>query len=587
VKVGPYEILGEVGRGGMGVVFRARSPTGRDVAVKLVRTGGSSAQRARFDRERRLLASLGEAEGFVPLLDAGDAREGPYFVMPFLGGGTLRDRLARGPLDLDDAIDVITQLARAIGLAHARGIVHRDLKPENVLFGRDGRPLVADLGLAKHYLGSAPGASASVSLSQAGQTRGTVAYMAPEQLSNAKDATPEADVFALGAILHEVLTGQPLFSGASVVELIQNRVLARVVPVRRLRPETPRWLAAVLARAITLAPEGRFPDGAALAEALDARVEPPVAWAVPVALASVLATTVVGIGVAVLAARPGPRAPSPAPKAVAPVKTVTHAAPGLSPSDEWVKKGVERGLAHDHRGALEALDKAVALDPKNPKAFFNRAVARLETGDPEGARADADRAVELAPEKVDVWTSRSGLREALDDPEGALADAAKAIEVDPSLAEGWMRRAALRVAKGDRDGAIGDATRAIELAPEGALGWCIRGTARYGGGDYAAAISDLGRAVELDPTLTRAWSNRASARVVQGDLDGGLADYGRAIELDGEDCFSRSNRGFLRKRLGDREGAIADLEHALTLRPNPGVARDCRAALAELKGPPR
>src|SRR5262249_563503 len=135
--------------------FRARSPQGGTVAVKLL-ARMDDATRARFERERRLLASFSEADGFVPLRDAGET-EGPaesrrpYLVMPFVAGGTLRARLARGRLGAAEALALGRVLAAAIGKAHERGVVHRDLKPENVLFTTEGRPLVADLGLAKHF----------------------------------------------------------------------------------------------------------------------------------------------------------------------------------------------------------------------------------------------------------------------------------------------------------------------------------------------------------------------------------------------------------------------------------------------------
>src|SRR5262249_2323721 len=153
--------------------------------------------RARFDRERRLLSSLGKAEGFVPLLGAGEDRGNPYLVMPFLEGGTLRNRLDKEKFSQDEAVALVLRLAKAMGIAHERGIVHRDLKPENILFSgkRDsqeaqanvplaigrGTPLIADLGLGKHFKRSTAGASQTIMLSKEGQFRGTVGYMAPEQ----------------------------------------------------------------------------------------------------------------------------------------------------------------------------------------------------------------------------------------------------------------------------------------------------------------------------------------------------------------------------------------------------------------------
>src|SRR5579871_1285510 len=139
MRVGAYEIQEELGRGGMGVVYRARGPRGEDVAVKVLRRdSGDRDAFARFEREQRLVAALGKDEGFVQLLDAGVSEHGPYLVMPFVPGSTLRQRLKQGALGVEEAVKLGHALAQALGQAHARGIVHRDLKPENVLFAADG-----------------------------------------------------------------------------------------------------------------------------------------------------------------------------------------------------------------------------------------------------------------------------------------------------------------------------------------------------------------------------------------------------------------------------------------------------------------
>ncbi|MBI3723507.1 serine/threonine protein kinase, partial [bacterium] len=205
MRVGAYEVLSEIGRGGGGCVLRARARDGSEVALKLLhRRKEGDAALARFERETRLLAAMGETDGFVPVLDAGEAPEGAFLVMPLLTGGTLRDRL-RGPLGIDETISLGLALARALGRAHAKGIVHRDVKPENVIFTGDGRPLVAALGLAKHFVREGPSAPLSVSLSRAGEIRGTFGYASPEQLRDAKSVGPTSDVFSLGSILYECL----------------------------------------------------------------------------------------------------------------------------------------------------------------------------------------------------------------------------------------------------------------------------------------------------------------------------------------------------------------------------------------------
>ena len=136
VKVGAYELEAEIGRGGMGIVYRSRAPDGRPVAVKVLPPTDAE-KRARFEREQRLLGSFTEEDGFVPLLDSGNA-PAPYLVMPFVAGGTLRKLLEGGPLGIQETLELGVVLARSLGRAHERGIVHRDMKPENVLFTKVG-----------------------------------------------------------------------------------------------------------------------------------------------------------------------------------------------------------------------------------------------------------------------------------------------------------------------------------------------------------------------------------------------------------------------------------------------------------------
>jgi serine/threonine-protein kinase len=297
----------------MGVVYKAVAPGGNLVALKLLMR--KDARRlARFERERRLQASLGEAQGFVPLLEAGTSPRGPYHVMPLVPGGTLRERLANGPLSVEETVAIGCALAQSIGRAHALGIVHRDLKPENVLFTAVGKPLIADLGLAKHYDDEAPGASQSVALSRRGETRGTAGYMPPEQLKDAASVTPAADVYALGTILYECLAGRPAFEGETSLELLAKVTAGRFEPLAKVRPGVPGWLAGVIEQAMAIAPGDRFGDGTELARALAARksTRRPKRWLLLLVLpfgALVAAAVVLASGQSVPRASPPPPPP--------------------------------------------------------------------------------------------------------------------------------------------------------------------------------------------------------------------------------------------------------------------------------------
>ncbi len=261
-----YRPLEEIGRGGMGAVFKGRSPDGDAVAVKILLHPEHRKLLARFEREKRLLEELGVEAGFVPLLESGEAPQGPYLVMPFIEGGTLRDRLRRGPLSVEDTAKLGRALAAALARAHAAGIVHRDLKPENILFTPEGQPLIADLGLAKHFRYDDPD-NRSVSLSNAGTAIGTLGYMAPEQMKNAKAAGPEVDVWALGTVLYECLTGAPPFRAQSALEVVRKATSGEREPLPR---SVPAWLRAVVDRALSPRPGERFAAGSEMATAIEA-----------------------------------------------------------------------------------------------------------------------------------------------------------------------------------------------------------------------------------------------------------------------------------------------------------------------------
>jgi eukaryotic-like serine/threonine-protein kinase len=217
-KIGPYEILGQIGAGGMGVVYRARDPRlGREVAIKILPTSFSADpdRLQRFAQEARAAAALNHPN-ILAIYDIGDSDGAPYVVSELLEGETLRERLRTGPLSNRKAIDYALQIARGLSAAHDKGIVHRDLKPENLFITNDGRVKILDFGLAKLIRpeeGAVSGEAPTVQVAtDAGVVMGTVGYMSPEQVRG-KTADHRSDLFALGAILYEMLSGKRAFHG--------------------------------------------------------------------------------------------------------------------------------------------------------------------------------------------------------------------------------------------------------------------------------------------------------------------------------------------------------------------------------------
>jgi tetratricopeptide (TPR) repeat protein len=558
--LGNYELVSEVGRGAMGVVFLARSLEGREVAIKVLRNVTPEA-RSRFERERRLLAAFVEGDGFVPLIDSGDAPDGPFLVMPFLAGGTLRARLERGPLPFEEARTLGVAVARALGCAHGRGIVHRDLKPENILFSDTGRPLVADLGLAKHFDASASGGSQSLSLSVAGGVHGTMGYMPPEQLAAAKDVGPAADVFALAAILYEALAGSAAFPGESVIEVFARVEACSPPALASRRKDAPPWLVRVIERGLARDPAHRFPDGASFARALEAAPRPArrrvaVATLLIVAAACAVAALVLGVR----------------------ARRVRRAR-------ETFELTVATAEVFGSSGSIAGLTSAIALDQGLADAWAWRAEARASDRDLEGGLADAARALELDPRSAMAWAARGMVAIARGDHDGAIRDCTKAVELGPELAFAWCDLAAAKMMKRDLAGAVADFTRAIELRPRCALAWSSRATVRHERGDQEGALADTTRAIEIDPRNAGHWASRGILRGLRGDAQGAIADFDRAIELDPSRGLSHADRG---EQLFDAhpDRAFADLSRAIELDPAIGKAWGLRGILWLKRGQP-
>ena len=259
---GRYLLEQVLGEGADAVVYRARDLLlARSVAVKILRPERcfDAAIVERFVREARGTARL-DHPAIVPVYDYGEVDGVPFLVMQHVAGGDLRGRLAADPpLPMDDALRLAAEVAEALGVAHAAGIVHRDIKPSNILLTPEGHARLADFGIAKVLQAPA--------LSQTGAVIGTAYYLAPEQ-AGAGPVTPATDVYALGVVLFEMLTGRRPFEGESFVAVALQHLREPPPPLSALNPAIPSEIEAVVLRALAKAPAARFPDGAALAAAL-------------------------------------------------------------------------------------------------------------------------------------------------------------------------------------------------------------------------------------------------------------------------------------------------------------------------------
>lgn len=264
-EFGDYELLGEVARGGMGVVFKARQKSlNRIVALKMILAGhlASPEQVRRFHTEAEEAGRL-DHPNIVPVYEVGERGGQHFFSMKLIEGGPLTavvDRLKADPIA---AARLMAVIARAVHHAHQRGILHRDLKPGNILIDADGQPHVTDFGLAKHL-----GADAGT-VTQSGAVMGTPSYMSPEQAGGKKDLSTAADVYSLGAVLYELLTGRPPFQAKSVLDVLMKVVDCEAPPPHAVNPTVPRDLETICLKCLEKDPHQRYDSAEALARDLD------------------------------------------------------------------------------------------------------------------------------------------------------------------------------------------------------------------------------------------------------------------------------------------------------------------------------
>jgi tetratricopeptide (TPR) repeat protein/predicted Ser/Thr protein kinase len=580
-RIGPYEILGEVARGGMGVVYKARGPMGL-VAVKVLL---AAEEDPRFLQEA-IAANKLRHPGIVEIHQVGKDEGLDYLVMELVEGESLQAKLERdGPLPVDQAIDMAVLLCDALAYAHSRGVIHRDMKPHNVLLTQKGDPKIADFGLGKVL-------NQSMHLTKTGSVLGTPAYMPPEQAEGDKEAMgPHSDVYSLGATLYAMLTGRPPFVGGTALNLIYAVLSKKPEPPSAHNPRVPSRLDEICLRCLAKAPEQRYPSVEALRHALRPYADRAQVNRMPaLAFALVLLGLVGALVIAAWRGSPQPELAIPEAKAFQ-VYDGEHEEAG-----RLAQRAQKKYVEEDYQGVLADLNRALALDPDSHALYASRARVLQELGEFQEALADCDRtivlepsprayvaraevhrrlenwraeiedydrAIALSPEDAVLFTKRAAAWGKLDHPRAQLEDAERAIALDPSYAEGWFNRGFARWAgQKDAQGWLEDLTRAVELDPDYAYGFLGRGQARIELGDLPGAHEDFTRAITLKPDFAHAYHFREKLRGQMGDLQGQLEDCTRALALMSSHPEIHYDRGLARAKLGDFEGAVDDFTTA-------------------------
>ena len=517
-----YRLERELGRGGMATVFLAHDLRhDRPVAFKVLHPDlAATLGPERFQREIRTTARL-QHPHILPVLDSGDATGQLWYTMPHVEGESLRDRLRRETqLPLDDALQITREVADALAYAHSQGVVHRDIKPENILLSR-GHALVADFGIAR-----AVQVADAEHLTATGVAVGTPAYMSPEQADGASSVDGRSDLYSLGCVLYEMLTGEVPYTGRTPQAVIAKRVLEPLPHVRTLRASVPPAVEQAISRALALTPADRFSTAAefsrALAQALaisnattiPAASQPMAIGArrrVPRRMAMLALAVLLGVGVLLARLRARPEAGTAGPKrlAVLPFENLG------GPEDEYFADGV----TDEVRGKLAALPDLEVIarassgeykqTTKRPQQIGRElGVDYLLTGTVRWEKTPgAPNRVRVSPELVQVSTASTKWQAPFEAP---LTDVFRVqADVAARVAE------ALGVALG-----AGERERLAERPTENLAAYdaFLRGEEASGGPapDLAAhrlAIDYYERAVALDSTFALAWARLSRAHL--------------------------------------------------------------------------
>lgn len=615
-RLGNYEILEEIGRGGMGVIYRARQRHSRRiVAVKRVLTYHSDSHETlvRFRREAEAAAAL-DHPNILPIYEVSESEDGlPFFSMKLATGGSLRNVAPALRTDPRECARLMAKVARAIEHAHAQGIFHRDLQPGNILLDARGEPLVSDFGLAK-WLGD------NTDLTRTLTTFGTPGYIAPEQAEGATaDLTPAADVYSLGAILFNLLADRPPFVGANALSVIRQASMTPAPKLRSLAPSLPRDLETITARCLESDPKARYASAGALAEDLERwlegrpilarRVLPPTRiwrWSrrnptLAVAAATCLVLTAALVGL--LRDQAGAPSKIPAPEksiAVLPFENLSG-----DPDNTYFADGIQDEI-------LARLSKIAALKviargstqkfksaPENVREIAQQlGVANILTGNVRKSSETVRVMVQLisAQSNTQLWAETydrkltdmfevetevaeriaTALEATLTGPEQRALKARPTTNVEAHQAylKGryfWNKRTNEGYQR-----ALEHFERAIELDPAYAQAYVgLADAVHFLGTDVLApketltkCRAALEKALELDETLVEAHASLGLLAMNLGwDWAEAEREFNRAIELDSNYATAHQWYGEYLACMGRFEEAIAEIKRAQTLDP--------------------
>jgi eukaryotic-like serine/threonine-protein kinase len=604
-RIGRYEVVGEIGRGGMGVVYRARdTELERFVALKSLPTDRTTdpARRRRFLQEARSASALSHPN-IITVHDVISENGEDWIVMELVEGTSLQELIPEGGLPLGQALPWAVEIADALATAHAAGIIHRDIKPGNVMIDRAGRSRVLDFGLAKLQASVEPPEPSTTvptldtPLTRAGTVLGTLEYMSPEQAMG-QPVDGRSDVFSFGAVLYQMVTGRAPFSGANAPSIIHAVVYERQAPLESWRPELPSGLSTIVERALAKEPQDRFPTIAAMRDALrevelapdapragkrrGAGLPATVAWPKPPrpvpgrarGRASLGRAAAVGLGIAALLTAswwglgrwqgPGGGAAT---------------APALPQTAFQLLQEAQGLLDHYWRSgyldqATDSLQRAVDADSAYAPAYaalaetaFRRYESERDTIWLDRAAAQANQALRLDGNLTSARLWLGFVLKAHGDLEGAQEAFREVVLLDPANPQAYRGLADVAATRGGLEAAEELYRKAIDRAPGSPELYSAWGTFLFDAGLYEEAAQAFDQATTAAPDFVFGYRNAAAAHHMLGRYDRAAELLQQALEIR-PDAPTYSNLGTLYFFQGLYRHALTAYQRAIELGAN-------------------
>jgi len=552
MHLGSYEILEEVARGGMGIVYKAKQIyMNRIVALKVLLSGGAASDKeiTRFHREAEAAGSL-QHPNIVSIYEVGQEEGFHYFTMDFIEGETLQT-LIKKRARLKNIAKIVWKVAQALAYAHERGIVHRDIKPSNIIVSKEGEPKITDFGLAKKM-------DNEQMLTESNSTLGTPYYMAPEQILGRKDADGRSDVYSLGVILYESITHRLPFHATTLMELYHKVVEEEAIRPRKLQHKCDVDLETICLKAMAKNPEERYSSAQALAEDLERYLnnQPILAKRPNVLFKSKTLKKGIWLGGAI---------------GVLLLCLLSILLIQLTKQSSQERQRVEAEILVEEAKALfpqkiqeamSKLDQAQKLDPKNIHIYLTRAKAYLEVlpAKPHLALLEYDRVAKLgAQDQAALGRGRAYLH--LQDLDTAITAFNSALKENPDFLEVYLYRAKAWEAKKTVKGleqAFQDYQK-LEVLKKKIL---AQADTNIQSGKYKEALAIYERVLSVQPDSAEAYHGRGKVYFAQQNWDLALKEFDQAIQLNPKLADAYYKKYLSYQKLGKTKEAQETLQKA-------------------------